>query len=358
MILLHPIYLMLLVPLVVALFVWKFRSRILRSLRAITYLLAVLALAGLTIRLPRQAGTVVVIADRSHSLPADSESSQKEIVDLLLQGMTADDQLAVVSFGRSAVVERTPSREKFAGFVGEVGRDESNMAEAMELGLGLIPRGDPGRLLLLSDGQWTGRDPTEAGIRASGRNVAIDHRVMQRPATGDVAIARIDAPSSVQPSESFLVTAWIYASAAQEATYEFRRGAVRLAAGKRKLEAGLNRLTFRDQAVEPGVQAYTAHRRRQGSRRDPREQHGPAPRRRRRAPADPGRAVDGRVELRPTPRSRRPQGEGGAGRELHLDARGAVGLLRRRARERRRPTRSGTSAWRRWRRGCRRRGRG
>ena len=257
MILLHPIYLMLLAPLVVALVVWRFRSRILLGLRLLTYLLAVLALAGLALRLPRQAGTVVVIADRSQSLPADSESSQKEIVDLLLQGMTADDQLAVVSFGRNAIVERTPSRDKFAGFVGEVGRDESNMAEAMELALGLIPRGSPGRLLLLSDGQWTGRDPTEAGIRASGRNVAIDHRAMQRPATGDVAIARIDAPSSVQPSESFLVTAWIYASVAQETTYEFRRGPVRLAAGKRKLDAGLNRLTFRDQAIEPGVQAYS-----------------------------------------------------------------------------------------------------
>jgi Mg-chelatase subunit ChlD len=257
LILLHPIYLILLLPLAVALVVWGFRSPLLRVLRGFTYLFAVLALAGLSLYLPRQAGTVVVVADRSHSMPIDAESLEKEAIDLLQQGMSADDRLVVVGFGKNAVVEHVPPQGRFPGFQGEVGRDASNLAEAMEMGLGLIPRGAPGRLLVLSDGQWTGQDPVQAGVKASGRSIAIDHRVLQRSITGDVAIARIDAPSSVSPNESFLVTAWVYASTAQEVGFEFRRGPHRLAAGKRQMEAGLNRLTFRDQAVEAGVQAYT-----------------------------------------------------------------------------------------------------
>jgi uncharacterized membrane protein len=171
--------------------------------------------------------------------------------------MSADDRLGVVSFGQNVAVEQAPQTAKFAGFVNQVDGDASNLGEALETALALIPRDSPGRIFVLSDGRWTGRDPATAASLAATRGIAIDYRSLQRSAAGDLAIARIDAPAQVAPGESFLVTAWVQSPVAQTVSFQFARGGQRLAAGPKQLAAGLNRLTFRDRATEAGNQAYT-----------------------------------------------------------------------------------------------------
>ena len=219
-------------------------------------LLVVLALCRAALRLPSRVGTVVVVADRSLSMPPGSEAAEREIIDLLYSGMAADDRLAVVGFGQKAAVEQPPQPGRFAGFTHEVGAEASNLTEALEAAAALIPRDGSGRVLVLSDGRWTGRDPETALVGLASRGIAIDYRPMQRPAGNDLAIARIDAPTAAAPGESFLITAWVQAPTAQTATVELRRGSVVLASGQRQLTAGLNRLTFRDRAVSAGTQAY------------------------------------------------------------------------------------------------------
>jgi hypothetical protein len=256
MVLLHPAYLLLALPLAASLWVWGFRARWLLGFRIGALLLIVLALAGLALDLPSRAGTVIVVADRSFSMPPDSAGVQREAIDLIQQAMGATERLGVVAFGRQVAVERAPQQDKFAGFIHEVGRDASHLGEAIETALSLIPHGAPGRVLVLSDGQWTGRDPGTAAARAAERGIPLDFRSMRRPSSSDVAIARVDAPSAVGPGESFLMTAWIHAPARQEVAFELRRGNTRIAGGKRLMDTGLNRLTFRDQAGEPGTQTY------------------------------------------------------------------------------------------------------
>ncbi|MBO0860190.1 MAG: VWA domain-containing protein, partial [Chloracidobacterium sp.] len=96
-----------------------------------------------------------------------------------------------------------------------------------------------------------------AASRAATRGVAIDYRSLQRSSANDLAVAQIDAPVTVTPGEAFMITAWVKSPLQQEIAYELRRGGQVLAAGKTKAVAGLNRLTFRDLAGEPGAQGYT-----------------------------------------------------------------------------------------------------
>ena len=65
-------------------------------------MLILLAMCGLAIKLPSHAGTIVVLADRSDSMPPGSDESHKEAINLIRSSMSSDQQLAVVSFGRSA----------------------------------------------------------------------------------------------------------------------------------------------------------------------------------------------------------------------------------------------------------------
>ena len=256
MMLLHPIYLFLAIPLLLSLWLWRLPSRLLMALRCLTLTLLLLSLCGAVLRLPSQAGVVVVVADRSQSMPPESAASQKEVIDLLHKAMGPNDRLGVVSFGHTVAVEQSPAVTPFPGFTREVGDDASNLSDAVETALTLIPRDAPGKVLVLSDGRWTGRDPSVAAARASSRNLAVDYRSLQRSMANDLAIARLEAPPAVAPGESFLIAAWVLAPTPQTVSFELRRGEQRLSSGEEHLSTGLNRLTFRDRAGDPGTLSY------------------------------------------------------------------------------------------------------
>ena len=253
---LNPIWLLLIIPLGVVAWVWPAPSRSLSVLRILVIALVVLAMSGLAVMLPSRSGTVVVVADRSLSMPPDASDTQLEAIRLMHDGMSADDRMAVITFGRDVVAEQAPQRSAPAQFTHELGRDASNLTEALERALALIPPESPGRVIVLSDGRWTGADPQGIGFRSASRNVAIDYRESARPTANDLAVDHIDAPRSVDPGESFVVAAWIRAPAQQEVTYGLWRGNRQIASGKRVLSSGLNRLIFRDTAVRAGAQSY------------------------------------------------------------------------------------------------------
>ena len=253
----QPVWLLLLIPLMAAWFIWPLPSRKLQLVRAMVFAFIVLAIAQLALRLPDRAGTVIVVADRSESMPDKAAASEKEIIGLLHKSMGARDQLGVVSFGREAIVEQSPQRGEFAGFTAQVGADHSSVNDAIEAALGLIPADAGGRILILSDGKWTGKDPSAAAARAAGRGVAVDYRLLTRPQVGDVAIQSFLTPESVLPGQGFVLSAWVQAPTDQEIRYQLRRGDSILSSGSKQVSAGQNRLMFRDRAAKAGVNEYT-----------------------------------------------------------------------------------------------------
>ncbi len=257
MVLFQPVWLLLVIPLIVAWWVWPLPARALQGLRAAIFLLVVLALAQLAVKLPERAGTVVVVADRSESMPQASGTGEKEIIDLLHKSMGPRDLLGVVSFGREAVVEQSPQQTEFAGFTAPISPDHSSLNDAMEAALSLIPPDGGGRILVLSDGKWTGKDPAAAAARAAGRGVAVDYRLITRPQVNDVAIQNFLTPPTVQPGQAFVLSAWVRSPIDQEIRYQLRRGDEIIAAGTKSVTAGLTRLMFRDRAGRAGVSEYT-----------------------------------------------------------------------------------------------------
>ena len=124
-----------------------------------------------------------------------------------------------------------------------------------------------GRLLVISDGKWTGKDPAAAAARAAGRGVAVDYRLLARPQTGDVAIQSFVTPQSVQPGQAFALSVWVQAPADQEIQYQLRRDDDIISSGSKMVSAGRSRLMFRDRAGRAGVNEYTITI--QGAKDDP-----------------------------------------------------------------------------------------
>jgi len=254
---LEPLWLLLALPLAAALWFWRPASRVLLVLRTAGFVLLLLALAGVAIELPRRDGVIVVVADRSLSMPAGADSVQRELIGALAPARDRRAPLAVVSFGATSRVEREAEGARFAELQLRAGQEGSNLHDGLETALSLVPRGTAGRILVLSDGRWTGRDPRSAALQAASRGVAVDYRVVERSTAADVAIERIDAPGSVSPGESFVIAAWIDAPFARDVQVELLRGETVLASAKQSLRAGTNRVTFRDRAPRGGTLAYS-----------------------------------------------------------------------------------------------------
>ncbi|MFW5693329.1 MAG: VWA domain-containing protein, partial [Thermoguttaceae bacterium] len=251
-----PFWLVLAIPLTMALWLWPLPSRLLVGLRATATVLLLLALCGLGVWLPVRSGTVVMVMDRSLSMPPGSEALGQEAAGIVHSAMQPGDRLAVVAFAQTTAVEQAPQAGKFDGFSAEVGGEASNLADAVDLGLSLVGPERPGRILVLSDGLWTGRDPASSAARATAAGVAVDYRALQRSGTGDLAVERIQGPESVAPGQSFMLTAWVQSPRAQPVAYELLRGEQVVARGSQDVPAGLSRLIFRDTAVWEGTGEY------------------------------------------------------------------------------------------------------
>lgn len=252
----QPGWLLLLIPFGLTLYLWPLPTRWLAVCRAVLGTVLILALAHPMLRLSDRSGTVVVVADRSQSMPPRSAETQKEAIHHLHQSMGPRDQLAVVSFGFGSGIELSPQRAQFGGFISEIGADASHLSEGLESALSLIPPGSPGRILVLSDGRWTGQDPMGPALRAAERGIALDYRLLARPIANEISIHQFQTPQTVAPQESFFLNAWIQSPSEREIQYQLLRGPQLIASGSRSLQAGLTRLMFRDRAGESGPLPY------------------------------------------------------------------------------------------------------
>ena len=250
----QPMLLLLAVPLALALFAWPLRSRIALALRITVTALLLLALAGLTITLPSRDGMVVVVADRSRSMPADATEQELSAVRALEAKRPSASGLSVVSFGRRAAVE--PNASHLANFASDVGPDASDLSSGITTALSLIPAGSPGRIVVMSDGRWSGDDPAAAAALSAARDIPIDIRPLSRSAAGDSAILRVDVPERVTPGEAFLINVWLQSPIHQPLQVALRRKGTVQATQRIDAPSGLSRVTFRDRAESEALLSY------------------------------------------------------------------------------------------------------
>ena len=255
--LLFPELLLLLVPLLFVYF-WRARVSALAGFVRVVIVgvLALLAAVPLA-RLGGKGVDVVVVVDLSRSMPGDSRGRTLEIVKLLEQRRATGDRVGIVTYGREARIERLP--EEFgqaAAFVQEVDRDGSDLGGAIALAASLIPRGRPGRLVVLSDGEANGAPVMAAAQEAAARGVPIDFRTFSRGDAADIAVESLDPPGVVDEREPFQFTASVRTDRTVESDAVLLRDGVEIARTTRTFQPGATQLTFRDVIDRPGVTRY------------------------------------------------------------------------------------------------------
>ncbi|MCC7013374.1 MAG: VWA domain-containing protein [Planctomycetes bacterium] len=253
----HPEFLLLALP--VAFAWWRLRGRELptQCVRALVAAALVLAASAPYLRTGDAGRDLVLVVDRSRSMPSGSDATVLEVAQIAEEARRAGDRVAVVSFGGNVGIEQLPQRDaRFAGFQRALDLDGSDIGSALEAGLALIPSDREGALLLVSDGEENGRDALGVARAAFARGVRIDVRPLVRGAEPDLSVERLDLPEEIGVFEPFQFGAWVRADARVEADYELERNGEVIAKGRRSFEPGANRMVFRDLLGSAGVVQY------------------------------------------------------------------------------------------------------
>ena len=227
-------------------------------LRAALLVLAIVVLAVPLFERGTPGADLVVLVDRSASMPPGAHVRASEIVHLAEAARERGDRLGIVTFGATAAVERLPSHEAtFGTFDKIVDREASDLAAGLDAALGLVPKDRPGRILVFSDGESTGRDPLATAWDATARGHIIDFRHAARPTPHDIAVAGLQLPPVVRPGEAFQFSGDVIATRPATIHWALRRGDIVISEGDRELRRGRNRLRFRDRLARAGIVPYT-----------------------------------------------------------------------------------------------------
>ncbi|MBS1370144.1 MAG: VWA domain-containing protein [Lentisphaeria bacterium] len=255
---LWPVAFLLILPLAVFHYCRPFRSRWVNALRLLLYCAVVLALAGIVIEWPDRAGTLIAAVDRSRSMPENAKAEAESFIRRLEGARPRDSHLGVIAFGAGAVIDKLPESPGFDGLRSRIGNpDGSNLSEALSLALRQIPADSPGRILLLTDGLWTGSDPARAMALAAARGVPVDVRPLKRSAVHDLAIADIEAPLTAAAGEFYTLNCRIVSPVPQRAVCRIRRGSGPWMTREVELHRGVNFVSWRDRSEKPGIADYT-----------------------------------------------------------------------------------------------------
>jgi len=156
----------------------------------------VLAVAGAQLIRPTDRLTTVFLIDSSDSVSPSARGQAEAFVQDALRTMRPGDQAAVVVFGENALVERAPSNLATLGRLNSVPvTTRTNIQDAVQLGIALLPADSQKRLVLLSDGGENSGRAADAARLAAVRGVPLDVVTLIGERGPDVIVSALDAPS-------------------------------------------------------------------------------------------------------------------------------------------------------------------
>jgi Mg-chelatase subunit ChlD len=232
------------------------------SLLARTALVGTLifAMAGAQLIRPTDRLTTVFLIDSSDSVSPSARGQAEAFVQDALKAMRPGDQAAVVVFGENALVERAPSDATTLGRISSMPvAARTNLQDAVQLGLALLPADSQQRLVLLSDGGENQGNVLEGSSLAAARGVPISFVDFNTAGSGPEAlVSALAAPTNVRAGAQFELVTTVESTVAQSARLSLFGDDTLLQARDVQLQAGVNTFRLTLTAAGQGFQRYRA----------------------------------------------------------------------------------------------------
>jgi Mg-chelatase subunit ChlD len=240
-----------------ALLPWVWRRRApdgahLAALRGASVALAVLALAGMQV-VDRGAPLLVVFAlDRSDSVGPQQAAWAEQFLNEAVRARRPQDRVGLVTFGGEAVAEQAPSEAADLRPSQRPNPHHTDVGAAIRLSASLLHGDGPRRVVVLSDGADHGGEAVEAAREARAAGVQVDVVPLLPPASAEVVVEEVSAPSRVAVGERVPVWVRIRSTAPQAATVELWVDGVPSHRATVQLKEGRTRMSFAVVAARAG----------------------------------------------------------------------------------------------------------
>jgi Ca-activated chloride channel family protein len=189
------------------------------SLRLILVTLVILGLSGIQVEHEADRLAIVFLVDASDSISPAMQSTALEYVRAAAETMGDRDQAALVVFGADALVDvPMTNRLEVVQLGSEPNRLNTDLADAMRLGLALFPADTARRMVILSDGRQTVGNAEEVARLAAATGVQIDYVALTgtasaQPVVGpEMLVSKVDVPATANRGERFDLTATLYSN--------------------------------------------------------------------------------------------------------------------------------------------------
>lgn len=233
------------------------RSWVALALRLLIVVLLVLALAGLQIVSASDRLAVVFLIDASDSMPPQAVEAARQYAADAIGRMQPDDQAAIIVFGSDALVERPMSGSHETGpLESKVIPLNTDLAEAIRLGMALFPPGAARRMVILSDGLANTGDAESAARLAAASGVQIVAVPVSAAQGSEVLITGVDAPTRMSKGQTFDLVVTVESTLQTNAVLRVIGGGQVLVDQAVELVPGINRYSFTLTATEPGLTSF------------------------------------------------------------------------------------------------------
>ena len=168
----------------------------------------------------------------------------------------ANDQVAVITFGEDATVERALSEDPHPPRLApDATGSRTNIAAAIRAGVAALPPSAARRLVLLSDGRENLDHADPAAALASAAHVQLMSVPLGAASGPEVLVRQVDAPSQLREGERFTVTAQLDSTTATTATVHLLMDGQLIATQSLDLDQGTNRFVLPLDPLQPGHRA-------------------------------------------------------------------------------------------------------
>ena len=226
-------------------------------IRVLILTLLTLALSGAQIVLSANRLAVVFLVDVSDSVTPDTQAQAFATIRSALDAMRPDDRVGVVLFGGNAVVEQTVSVSKNLGEIQSSPlTNNTDLAEAIRLGLALLPSDAARRMVILSDGLATTGDTAAAIGLATAAGIPIDYIQLSNPPQPEVQLTEVDVPNTVNADQLFDLNLSITAQEPTPAQVTLLAGGAIVYQEAVELNRGTNRYSITLQAGGAGFRDF------------------------------------------------------------------------------------------------------
>lgn len=266
----HPLYLLLLFPTLLALWVFsrgmhgmtRLRKRLSIALRAIILLLLVFALAGFQTVRSNRGMTTIFLLDHSASINSEATGEAQAFIRKALQLLGPNDRAGLIVFGKDPVIDVNVGSLRTLGKIyANPDSSGTDIAAAIRLASASFGEGTARRIVLLSDGNETVGDVAQAAEVAATDGIQVD---VVRLSKGErdvreAILHEIILPSEVSRSETFEVRVIAESTVPTEAVLRLDRDGVPVARVPVHLSKGTNSLVVSQPAeAKPGFYRYRA----------------------------------------------------------------------------------------------------